>query len=489
MNEAAWRTLLDLRPDSTPAGGLQRELRSRLVTAIRRGDLATGMRLPASRKLAAWLDISRNTVTLAYNTLVQDGLLEARHGSGVYVAQSPPVRAAVDRPQPAQSWVRRPAIMPSLMRQVNKPRDWQSYRYPFISGQVDPELFPVNGWRESSRAAWSMAETSIWSQDVIDADDDALVEAVRLHVLAERGIRAGRDEVLITLGAQQALSLLAQLYLTGGRVAGIEDPGYTDVRNMAAQFASELAPLPVDGQGAIPDAALLRCDIAFLTPGQHCPTNAVMPLDRRRRFLEQAALSGTVLVEDSYDWDHRSEDAPPPLKTLDAVGQVVHVGSFSKSLAPGIRGGFMVAAPDIIAELRALRRMSIRHPPLSDQRILASFLSLGHHDAHLRRIRPILAERAELIRHELPLAMPDCTAVHGPGSHSFWIALPDGQDSQRLLPLAQAEGVLIEPGGVFFADPARGARYFRLGYAAIRTERIVSGIAALARAVNLLRGA
>lgn len=486
MEEAAWRTLLGTGETTTE--GLQRSLRARIVAAIRRGDIAEGTRLPASRKLADWLGLSRNTVTLAYRALVADGALEARDRSGVYVAEGAARAAPGDAgPRPAHAWVRRPGILPSLQRQVDKRRDWQSHPYPFISGQVDPDLFPVNAWRESTRAAWSVTEMSAWSRDMIDADDPALVEAVRFHILAARGIRARAEEVLITLGAQQAMFLVAQLYLTGGRVAGIETPGYPDVRNMTALFAQEVVPIAVDRLGAVPDASLLRCDIAFLTPGQHCPTNAVMPEDRRRRFLEQASHSGTVLVEDAYDWDLNADTAPP-LKALDAAGQVVHVGSLSKTLAPGIRAGFVVAAPDIITELRALRRLSVRHPPLSDQRILANFLSLGHYEAHIRRIAPVLSERAAIMATALDTHLPGSRRTHGPGSLSFWIEGPEGLDCEQLAAAAQAAGVLIEPGKVFYADPAQGARFFRMGYAAIRTERIAAGVATLGRILSSLRG-
>ena len=471
-------------------GGLSRnglalnvQIRRTIVAAIEAGNLPSEVRMPSSRQLSVLLGIARNTVVSAYEQLIDEGFLVARQRSGIFVAaeRAPPL-AELSRLESAQAWTARFAVRPSEMQQITKPRDWINYPYPFVFGQFDPTLFPANDWRESVRAACSVAEINVWAGDLVDEDDQDLIEQLRLQVLPRRGILASADEIMITIGSQQALWLLVQLFVGPNSPVGVEDPGYPDIRNMVRMRTSRLEALPVDGSGLVPDAAFARCQVAFVTVGHQCPTTAIMPLSRRRALLEVAGRHDVVLVEDDYDADLSFESGIeiPCLKSLDTDGRVVYVGSFSKVLAPGLRVGYVVAPRAVVAELRVLRRLMLRHPPSNNQRATAMFVALGHYRTHLRRTAAILAERAQLVDGLLTELMPGCHWRRDAGATSFWVEGPPAFDARVLAAAARLHGVLIEPGDIFFADPQAGVACFRLGFASIRTERIEDGLRRLA---------
>src|SRR6201999_4256617 len=179
-------------------------------------------------------------------------------------------------------------VRPSRLRNIVKPLDWQNYPYPFIFGQFDPSLFPTNDWRESARAALSVPEINNWARDLIDGDDPALIEQLQLQVLPRRGIRARSNEIMMTIGAQHALYLLATLFVGGQTRVGIEEPGYPDARHIFRRLTSEVTPLRSDIHGVLPDEAFASCALAYVPASHQCPTASVMPLQRRLELLSAA---------------------------------------------------------------------------------------------------------------------------------------------------------------------------------------------------------
>ncbi len=465
-----------------PGVALPAQIRQFLTGAIEAGHLSPGRRLPSTRYLAATLGIARNSVSAAYDQLIAEGTLLSQARSGVFVAAGPPAcRPARPVAGEAAPWQPGFAIQPSALRHISKPRDWQAYPYPFLFGQFDPALFPIQPWRESVAAASSVASVNDWAADLIDEDDADLVAQLRASVLPRRAVWAAADEVMITLGAQQALSLAIQLLVAPGTAVAMEDPGYPDARHMVQLAGGRLHGLAVDDEGAVPDAALAGCRVAVLTPGHQCPTTAIMSPGRRQGMLAGVRAHGITVIEDDYDADLFQEGPViPPLKASDAEGRVVYLGSLSKVVAPGLRLGYVVAAAPIIRELRSLRRILLRHPPSNNQRAMAMFISLGHYRAHLRRLSAVLAERAAIMDRLLPELLPRCTWHRAPGAASTWLEFPAGTDARAVAVSAAATGVLVEPGDVFFADPERGRATLRLGFSSIRTGRIEEGLRRLA---------
>jgi len=493
--DVMWKQLL--QRSSREHMSLQAQIRSMLVGAILDGQMPPGGPVPSSREMADQLGVARNTVVLAYQQLADDGYLVSRQRSGHFVNPAivgkrpalPEVGHAATRgAEPGPDWPARFRQNPSRQRSIVKPGDWQKYPYPFLYGQFDPMLFPTAEWRECCLKALSVLDIREWAPDLITRDDESLVQQIRTRVLPRRGVWAAADEVVITVGAQHALFMIADLLMRDGTRVGIEEPGYPDARNIFAARTSSVVPLPVDASGLPVDERLAGIDYVYATPSHQCPTGVTMPLARREALLARAEAEDFVVIEDDFESENRFEGEPfPALKSLDRNGRVIYVGSLSKSLAPGLRVGYVVGTAPLIAELRALRRLMLRHPSTLVQRAFSLFLSLGHHDALLRRLAAVQRERCALVLDALARHAPDCRVVPVSGGGSCWVSLPEGLDVAEFAARAEAQGVLIEPGDVFFhgAPPAR--RAFRLGYASIDPKAIEPGIGVLGALVETMR--
>ncbi|MEM6678993.1 MAG: PLP-dependent aminotransferase family protein [Pseudomonadota bacterium] len=472
-------------------GTLQQQVRRLVVDGILSGRLRPGERMPSTRRLAEHLGISRITVTIAYTDLVANDYLAARGRSGYFVSEAaptptgplPPPRAAASHVDWSRRLARRFAAQPAITR----PPDWRQYPYPFIYGQVDPRLFDHQNWRLCAVQALGQKDFEALTSDTYERDDPVLIEYILRHILPRRGIHARPEEILLTLGAQNALWLAAQLLLDGRRLAVVENPGYPGLARILAPLGCAIDAVDVDEAGLPPHAIHREADAVFVTVSHQCPTNATMPVERRRALLARAARHGFVIVEDDYEFEIAPFAGPAPsLKAMDSHGSVIYVGSFSKSLFPGLRLGYLVAPEPFIAEARALRAMVLRHPPGHVQRTAAHFLSLGHYDAQVNRLAQAYRRRRAV--------MEQAIAEHGLnsegpvrfGASSAWLRAPDGVDVERLAEQLRARGVLIEPGGGFFnADPDAGRSnapppYVRLAFSSIGSQRIGEGIALVA---------
>jgi GntR family transcriptional regulator/MocR family aminotransferase len=482
--------LFQLPADSD--ANLQTRIREMLVSLILDGHLPPGSPLPSGRSLARQLHVARNTVVLAYQHLVDEGFVVSRERSGYFVsdevdpAAAGPVAGSAGQPA-AVDWNRRLRVRPSRQRNIAKPGDWQQYRYPFVYGQFDPALFPVQDWRECSRDAATVAAIHDWAKDRIDQDDPELVEQIHTRILPRRGVWAQPDEILVTVGAQQALFLLADLLLGPRSTVGIEEPGYPDVRNMFSLRTERVLALAVDAAGVRVEEGIGDCDCVYVTPSHQFPTTVTMSRARRRLLLEAAARHDFLIIEDDYESELNFVGEPTPaLKSLDQSGHVIYVGSLSKTLAPGLRMGFMVAPADLIREARALRRLMMRHPPANNQLIVARFLKRGHHDSLVRRLSHAYRERWEIMGRALARYLPDSSQSPAFGGSSYWVRGPAGLDCRELQAVAARRGVLIEPGDVFFLRDPPPRNCFRLGFASISANRIEAGIAELAAIIDTL---
>ncbi len=489
-----WRALLPLAFEGRVS--LQAQIREMLTGAILDGRLPSGVALPSTRELSQQLGVARNTVAIAYELLVDEGYLVTRNRSGHFVnpeivsARAPAAFPASAADAASQvHWGGRFRTTPARQRNIVKPRNWQRYPYPFLYGQIDPSMLPIPGWRECSTQALSGTEARGWAGDLIDGDDALLIEQIQTRLLARRGVFASADEILVTVGAQHALFLLATLLVGPATTVGVEDPGYPDARNILAARTPSVVALPLDAAGLALSPGLDACEYVVLTPSHQCPTNVTMPLARREALLAWAIARDRVLIEDDYETEIGLEGrALPALKSLDRGGRVVYVGSLSKTLAPGIRVGYIVAHRDLVREARALRRLMLRHPAANNERSAGLFLAMGYHDAHLRRLRQACAERGAAIGAALARHLPDVAVSTASGASSCWLRFPDDVDTRALAMAAERVGVLIEPGDVFFAGDRPPHQYARLGFASIATDRIAPGIASLAGVLAELRG-
>jgi len=473
-------------------GTLQQQIQSLVAEGILSGRLRSGEKLPSTRKLARHLGISRITVTLAYTELQADDYILSKGRSGYYVSENAPQPRLTGKPVEdtgSVDWDRFLSAKFSEAELFRKPANWQSYRYPFIYGQADPTLFDHANWRLCALQALGLRDFEAMTTDYFERDDPRLIEFIARHSLPRRGILAAPDEILVTLGAQNALWLAAEVLLQPGRTAVIESPCYPGLRNILERRDCDIQAVPVDAGGLPVEDIPKEADVVFTTPSHHCPTSVTMPLERRRAMLERAAEDDFVIVEDDYEFEMSFVTPPSPaLKSLDKEGRVIHIGSFSKSLFPGLRLGYIVGSRTFIREARALRAAVLRHPPGHVQRTAAYFMSLGHYDALIKRTARALSTRRQVMTEAIQ-SNGLTIAGEGKGGSSFWMRAPEGVDTVTLTEALKEDGVLIEPGSAFFPGPERPKEFYRLAYSSIPKDRIPEGITRIARAVGRFQDA
>ncbi len=486
--------------DASSGISLQAQIRQSIVELILNHSVLPGDKLPSSRMLSQQLKVSRNTVILAYQALVNNGYLQPRQRSGYVVSYDAPTTRLVDTPRMNEvlshkvgresvDWAAKLVQSCSYIRPVQKPVNWREYRYPFIYGQVDDELFSHSEWRDCARQALGMRNFSTMVGDFGQHDDPMLVNYICSRSLPRRGIKAQPEQILVTLGAQNALYLVAQLLVNSNKHVVIESPTYPDLRDILLQRTKSITGLPVDSEGLILDEDVLRhADSVFITPSHQCPTTHTMSATRRRQLLDLATRHDLLIIEDDYEFEMNFLESPTPaLKAQDTDGRVIYVGSLSKSVFPGLRLGYMVAPESLIKQARALRHLILRHPPGHAQRTLAYFMALGHYDAQIRRLRRHLAQRRRVLQSAIDAeGLFSHSAAHFGGT-SFWVSGPDWLDSRILAKKAIKDGVLIEAGDAFFDDETPQLNYFRLAYSAISSARIPDGVARLAAVMRTFK--
>jgi len=286
---------------------------------------------------------------------------------------------------------------------------------------------------------------------------------------------------VVTVGAQNSLYMISELLFYKQTRVSIENPCYPDARNIFSLRAGTLLGHDLDAGGLQVGPHLACSDYVYITPSHQCPTGVKMPLDRREALLSAAQAHDFVVIEDDYEAESGfSEDPSPALKSMDRTGRVIYLGSLSKTFAPGLRLGYIVAPAEMVSELRRLRRLIIRHPSAFIQRAFALFISLGYQDSTVRQQTVTYRQRSGALQEALARHLPEFHVSEGQGGSSIWVSGPQGLDSRALAKGAQRHGVLIEPGDVFFQEPTPH-HFFRMGFSAINTERIEPGVQALAR--------
>ncbi len=469
--------------------GLRDQICEMVSSAITSQSLSPDKRLPSCRELAEQLGVSRNTVFSAYNQLTDLGLLVARDRSGYFVnpiALSPTEStewknhdaARVDTPSPV-------AFDSFGLEPVDNPLDWTSYPYPFIYNQIDPNLFPVDSWRECTRLALGQAKMPAWRDDAVESDSRQLSQQLRQRLLSYRGIYANEDEVLITLGAQNALFIVGATFAHKNKPIAIEDPGYSYGRNAFQLTGNQLRGVPVDDEGLVVSAIPNNCQLVFTTPSHQFPTMVTMSQRRREDLLEAAENKDFLIIEDDYEsemnyFNSRSKS----LRSQDRNNRVIYIGSLSKTVSPGIRLGFIIAHPEIIKQARIVRGVMMRHPPTIVQEVVALFFQLGHYDSHLRNIERRYKQRWHVMNDAITNHLTMLKKTPTRGGTSFWLTGPPGFDATRLGDRLRQRGVLIDIGENFYLNKNR--RSFRLGFAFVPIKKLEEGIQLIAEEVNLM---
>ncbi len=466
------RMLLD-RDSSTP---VYQQIVGQLQAWIAAGELAPGEKLPSSRELAEVLGVNRNTVASVYEELVKSGDVRSHVGQGTFVAANTaeptrgPLRFRFSRAvEAAAERVQRPAALSGQADPID-----------FATLVPDEDLFPV----EPFRAALDR---------VLRRDGKALLQygpagghpPLRAYIaerLRQRGVTADAENVLIVNGSQQGLDLICRSLLDPGDRVAVESPTYTIVLPLLAQYHAQMEPIPMTGRGMDLDAleAVLertRPKLIFTMPTFHNPTGITMDLEARKRLVDLASRFGTPVVEDDFDSELRFDgDALPSLKALDERGSVLHIGTFSKGLFPGLRLGFVVASPPVVAALGRSKLIADYHSSPLLQAAVLEFCREGHYDRHLKRLVSIYREKSRALTRALERFFPENVSWTRPeGGYAFWVTLPQAFSAEAVLEESARAGVLFTPGSNFFAQ-GEGDRYLRLSISKVPVGRIADGI-------------
>lgn len=452
--------------------GLLRSVHGQLRAAILDGRLQPDTRLPSTRGFAAAVGVSRNTALAIYDLLLSEGYLVVRPGSGTYVApitlrssQSP---AAGPDSRLNEAWRQARPTLPAVDG---------AFDFDFRPGLPDKSAFPLPVWRRLSARGlrdWSKMPS------VYDHPQGrlALRTAIAKHVSFARAVSCSPEQIVVTAGAQQAFDLLARILVTPGRtVVAVEDPGYPPLRNAFTAAGARVAAVPVDAEGLRVDCLPADARVICVTPSHQFPLGLTLSAQRRVALLEWAQERGAVVVEDDYDGEFRLSGRPlDALQTLDGSGSVCYVGTFSKSLFPELRLGFVVAPPWALAALVAAKGCADWHCPTPSQDTLAAFIDEGHLARHVRKMGKIYAERrAALLRalsqHGGDRLQPVGDAV---GLH-LAVELPPDISASELVTSAAADGIQISALERYaLGKPAPNGLV--LGYGMIPSERIDAAV-------------
>ncbi|CAM3799971.1 PLP-dependent aminotransferase family protein [Roseateles saccharophilus] len=446
---------MDLHIVIDPGQPIGEQLLRQLRSLIRSGRLAAGAQLPPSRLLAGQLGLARQTIAQAYERLALEQLIEARRGRGSFVRALPALAEAPPATPARLASAERIAAFGALPLPLLRVADSPLARYDFVGGSPEPALFPHADWRRHLNAA--QRQLGQGSAHAPPAGLPALREAIAEHVAFARGVRCSAADVIVTQGAQQAFDLLVRVLVGPGDVAALESPGYPPLLAMLQAQGARTAPVPVDGEGLVTDALPAEARLVYTTPAHQFPLGVAMSAARRHGLLAWASRSGAVVIEDDYDSEFRFEGRPrDSLQGLDAEGRVAFVGSFSKTLAPSLRLGYVIAPPALREALLHAKHLADVHGPSLLQNALARFMAEGGYRRHLRRCVAEYGRRRErlmvgfdtLLAPWLTLLRAEAgfhqTALFKPGLHI---------DATRLAALARRADVGLYPLQRFGAGP------------------------------------
>ncbi|PZP28206.1 MAG: DNA-binding protein [Roseateles depolymerans] len=445
---------MDLHIVIDPAQPRGEQLLRQLRGLIRSGRLATGTQLPPTRLLAQQLGLARQTVAEAYDRLTLEQLIEARRGRGSFVRPLPPALpdAPVATPPPLASAARIAAFQAlpvPLLRLADNPLA----PLDFVGGSPDPALFPHEDWRRHLHAA--QRQMGLGGAHAPPAGLPALREAIAEHLAFARGVRCTAEDVIVTQGAQQAFDLLVRVLVGPGELAAVESPGYPPLRSLLLAQGARVAEVPVDAQGLCVEQLPPGARLAYVTPAHQFPLGMPMSVARRHALLAWAAREGAVLVEDDYDSEFRFAGTPrDSLQGLDREGRVAFVGSFSKTLAPSLRLGYVIAPPALRDALLTAKHLADVHGPRLQQAALARFMAEGAYRRHLRRCQAAYGERREALQRGVQARLQRWLQLVPADAGFHQAALLQGTplDAPRLAALARRLDVGLYPLQALGAD-------------------------------------
>ena len=495
---AARAPLALIHLDPTARSPLFRQVFEGLRNAITDGRLRSGAQLPSARTLAAELLVSRQTVISALDQLRAEGYIESRQRAGTYVSHKLPddllhaTRPARSQRRAAPAPVRLPTSLSARGARVEQ-SPIESHVYgrrlparPFRNGLPALDAFPWTTW--SRLVARRIRDGARTLGDYGDARGYArLRAAIAVHVALSRAVTCTADQVIVTTGAQQSLSLIATVLLSPGDTVWMEEPGYGRARLALRSAGVTLAPVGVDDEGLDVSAGIATAPgarAAYVTPSHQFPSGVTMSLGRRLALLQWAAREQAWIIEDDYDSEYRYSTRPiTALQGLDEAQRVIYVGSFSKTMFPALRIGYLIVPSSLVDAFAMARFAMDRHNATIEQAALADFIEEGHFPAHLRKMRRLYGSRRDALVNAVDELIPSLTLGPSHGGMHVLLPLPEGVDDRAVVTAGAARHLELSPLTAYSAlPPLQGGLI--LGFSAFQPLALRTATAALAEIIG-----
>jgi GntR family transcriptional regulator/MocR family aminotransferase len=483
--------------DRQSAVPLYQQIEDYLRQGILSGSLAPDTRLPASRQLARDLGVNRITVENAYGELETDGLIYSKMGSGTYVLPPDPL-LAFSKDRPGAPW---PLWQQGLEHQLPGGRSLDERPgkaagnapiISFASGIGDSHLFPAEDFRKVLQTV--MRRDGIAALDYGEPSGHGPLRETIAHILASQGLQTRAENVLITAGSQQALSLISQLLLKPGDVIMVESPTYSGALDLFRALGFKVVGVPVDRHGM--QVELLETllqqhhpKLIYTIPTFHNPTGTCLSSQRRLQLIILADRYNIPILEDDFVGDLRYEGRSlPALKALDPGGRVIYVSTFSKILMPGLRVGFLVVEGPVYDRLVQFKHVNDLATSTLIQRALEAYVTVGRYQSYLRRSCHLFHKRRDAMASAIHRELPAGISFDLPqGGLFIWLQLPGKLTAESLLPFAWEQGVDVARGDRFFPEGKDGDNWLRLNFVSQAPDRIDEGIRRLGKAIERLR--
>jgi GntR family transcriptional regulator/MocR family aminotransferase len=487
MKTKAGAILSSIRIDRSLDRKISVQLYMGLRDIILSGGLNGGERLPATRTLASELGVSRTTALDAVSRLISEGLLESRIGAGTFVSHTMTGRTPV-KPKAAKIDAERaPRLSPSTVRaraMFAERRRLPHKSQAFVTALPALHAFPMAQWaRLSARHLRSDRDAVMGYGNPYGLP--RLRAAIATHLNASRGIQCDPEQVFVVGGAQQAFSLIGGMLLDRGEKVWFENPGAIGARNAFISCGAELVPVPVDDEGIVVADGLARAPdfrLAFVTPSHQQPLSRVLSLSRRLALLDAADRADAFIVEDDYDGDFYFGDQPlPTLKSIDTNGRVIYVGTFSKTLFPSLRLGFLVAPASMVEAMSTIFSAALSGVPTWPQAIVADFIDEGHFATHIRTMRQHYKQRHEILHtHARQLEPHMLVQRASAGFHTVGYLTDPGCSEEAFVREANAAGLTLSGIGRYCLAPIN-RKGVVIGYGAASETEIRQGMDVLAQ--------
>ena len=465
-------------PLSRQGEPLFRQIYLGLRQAILSGALRSSDQLPSTRELAEQLQVSRTVVLLAYDQLLAEGFVSGHRGSGTYVSAGLNLNAHKEKELSAKLRLSQfGQIAAEISPTVVFPKRRSSpLRYDFAYGRSNIESFPFEAWRRILLR--NAREAPVRDLDYgSPAGSSDLQEAISAHVRRSRAVVCDPSQVMIVSGSQQALDLVARVLLERGERVAIEDPQYQGARQILLAAGIRLYPVPVDRDGLIIQKLPGKARAAFVTPSHQFPTGAVLTLSRRLELLAWAKRQNAIIVEDDYDGEFRYDGQPlESLQGLDPEGRVIYIGTFSRTIFPSLRIGYLIAPKSLVPAFSAAKWLCDRHTATLEQRTLAEFIANGMYERCLHRIRRKNALRREVMLHAIHKYIGVRAEITGDGAGAHLVLWANHRASEKAI-VQQAGSRQVGVYGIspYFLKPSSRTGIM-LGYSRLKEADVTEGI-------------